>query len=147
MLRHGKKHSGHQGRRIIVPLSLTAAALIFSGCCSFSADKATGSTCSSFEDGSSPLSAAIHFYQGPLDHLSAVRFGECPMHPHCSEYALEAFRTHGVIPGWFMTCDRLMRCGRDEVDLSPEIFVDGQWKTLDPVDRNDIWRNNSLPFP
>jgi putative component of membrane protein insertase Oxa1/YidC/SpoIIIJ protein YidD len=122
-------------------------ALIFNGCCSFSAGKSTESIRSSVADEFSPLSSAIHFYQGPLDHLSAVRFGECPMYPHCSQYSLNVFQKHGVILGWFMTCDRLMRCGRDEIDLSPEIVVDGQWKTLDPVDRNDIWRNNSLPFP
>jgi uncharacterized protein len=61
------------------------------------------------------------------------------MFPNCSEYALSAIRKHGVILGWFMTCDRLMRCGRDEISISPEIIVDGKLKTLDPLDRNDEW--------
>jgi uncharacterized protein len=99
------------------------------------------------DDEFSPLSEMIHFYQGPMDHFSAVRFGECPMFPNCSEYGLDAIRTHGVMLGWFMTCDRLMRCGRDEMTLSPEIFVDGKLKTFDPLNRNDQWLQNSLFHP
>jgi uncharacterized protein len=32
-----------------------------------------------------------------------------------------------------------MRCGRDELRLSPEVTIDGQWKCYDPVERNDFW--------
>ncbi len=85
------------------------------------------------------LAGLIRFYAGPLDHLSAVRFGECPMHPSCSAYAMQAIREHGPVIGWVMTCDRLMRCGRDELDLSPEVFINGRWKTYDPVAANDWW--------
>ena len=99
------------------------------------------------DDEFSPLSELIQFYQGPLDHFTAVRFGECPMFPNCSEYGRDAIHTHGVMLGWFMTCDRLMRCGRDEVDISPEIIVDGKFKTLDPLDCNDPWLNSRLLYP
>jgi len=46
-----------------------------------------------------------------------------------------------------MTFDRLMRCGRDELYLSPEIIVDGKSKCYDPVKNNDFWwyRKNDLP--
>ena len=91
------------------------------------------------QDPGSAAGAFIHIYQGPLNHLSAVKDGGCPMHPSCSSYSLEAFASHGPIMGWIMICDRLMRCGRDECDLSPEIIVDGRWKTLDPVEDNDRW--------
>ncbi len=38
-----------------------------------------------------------------------------------------------------MTHDRLMRCGRDELKLSPSAIVDGKWKCIDPVGNNDFW--------
>ena len=41
-----------------------------------------------------------------------------------------------------MTFDRLMRCGRDELYLSPEIIVDGKPKCYDPVKDNDCWWYN-----
>lgn len=91
------------------------------------------------DDPGSFAGALIHIYQGPLNHLAAVKDGGCPMHPNCSSYSLEAFAKYGPLMGWIMTCDRLMRCGRDECDLSPEIIVDGRWKTLDTLDHNDAW--------
>ena len=88
-----------------------------------------------------PLYSIVKFYQGPLNHLSAVRRGECPMYPSCSEYSKESIKKHGMIIGWMMTCDRLMRCGRDETKISPIIIVSGKWKYYDPVERNDFWWN------
>ena len=87
----------------------------------------------------SPASQLIHFYQGPLNHLSAVRYGGCPMHPNCSAYGLSAIEKHGAVVGWMMVFDRLMRCGLDETSLSPEILVDGSWKYIDTLEQNDFW--------
>jgi putative component of membrane protein insertase Oxa1/YidC/SpoIIIJ protein YidD len=89
--------------------------------------------------GADPLSLMIQFYQGPLNHLSAVRYGECPMYPSCSEYSRQSIKKHGMLVGWVMSKDRLMRCGRDETKLSPKIFINGKWKTYDPVEANDFW--------
>lgn len=86
-----------------------------------------------------PLSLMIGFYRGPLNHLSAVRSGECPMYPSDSEYSLQSIQKHGMLPGFIMTMDRLMRCGRDETKLSPKVFVSGKWKYYDPVENNDFW--------
>ena len=61
------------------------------------------------------------------------------MYPSCSEYALYAIDKHGALIGWIMTIDRLMRCGRDDIYLSPEIMVKGQWKIYDTVEQNDFW--------
>ncbi len=83
--------------------------------------------------------AAINFYRGPLNHLNAVRAGSCPMHPTCSDYSRQAIKKHGPVIGWIMTCDRLMRCGRDELDESPRILVDGELKCFDPLAGNDWW--------
>ena len=49
-----------------------------------------------------PFSTMIAFYRGPLNHLEAVRSGECPMYPSCSEYSLQAVRKHGWLQGWIM---------------------------------------------
>ncbi len=90
-------------------------------------------------DAQSPASQIIHLYQGPLNHLSAVRHGGCPMHPNCSAYGLAAIEKHGALVGWMMAFDRLMRCGLDETLLSPEVLVDGSWKYVDTLEHNDFW--------
>jgi hypothetical protein len=61
------------------------------------------------------------------------------MYPSCSAYARKALEKHGPIIGWTMAVDRLLRCGRDEMDRSPRIFVNGRWKVYDPVEKNDRW--------
>jgi len=107
--------------------------IIFTGC---SINKPATSTALHSD---SPATGIIHFYQGPLNHLSAVKYGQCPMYPNCSRYALSAIDKHGALIGWIMTFDRLIRCGRDEINLSPEIMVNGQWKIYDTVAQNDFW--------
>ena len=86
-----------------------------------------------------PLKAMIDFYQGPLNHCSAVRSGECPMYPSCSEYSRQAFEKYGFFIGVMIASDRLMRCGRDEVRLSPVIYVEGKRKFYDPLENNTSW--------
>lgn len=91
------------------------------------------------ETASGLLASMIRFYQGPLDHLAAVRMGSCPMAPSCSEFALAAMEKHGLILGWVMTCDRLLRCGGDETRLSSEVWTPGGFKTADALEQNDFW--------
>ena len=81
-------------------------------------------------------SLLIRLYQ---EHLSPADGGRCPMTPSCSEYARQAIQKHGPVVGWIMACDRLMRCGRDEVRLSPAKIINGQSYTHDPVAANDFW--------
>jgi len=88
------------------------------------------------DNATDPFSALIYFYRGPLNHLSAVRQSECPMYPSCSEYAVQSIRKYGALRGWIMSCDRLLRCGRDELNVSPTILIDGKWKCYDPVEKN-----------
>lgn len=88
---------------------------------------------------------AMDFYQGPLNHLSAVRRGSCPMHPSCSEYGRQAMAKHGFLKGWVMTLDRLMRCGRDELKTAPRIFIHGVWKAYDPLENNEMQQAAVLP--
>ncbi len=78
----------------------------------------------------------IQFYQ---TYISPVDGNRCPMHPSCSAYAAEAFETHGPVTGWIMTCDRLVRCGRDETKISSTVAVGSQEYTYDPVSANTFW--------
>jgi len=93
-----------------------------------------------------PIIAAIDFYRGPLNHLNAIRAGACPMHPSCSDYSRQAIKKHGLIIGWIMACDRLMRCGRDELDKSPRLLIGGKRKCLDPLAGNDWWWDKPAPI-
>jgi len=113
-----------------LPLFFVLLCLTFTGCgFSKAIQKESGQE-------TNPLSLLVRFYQGPLDHLSAVRHGECPMYPSCSEYSKQSLQKYGLLAGWVMTCDRLMRCGRDETKVSPKIFIHGKWKTFDPLSQN-----------
>jgi putative membrane protein insertion efficiency factor len=78
----------------------------------------------------------FRFYQ---NHISVVDGNRCSMFPSCSQYALDAFEKHGPILGWVMTCDRLVRCGRDEAYISPQISVNQEKLIYDPVTANDFW--------
>ncbi len=90
-------------------------------------------------DEDAAVSPLIRFYRGPLNHLSSVRQGQCPMHPSCSEYADQAIEKHGPVVGWTMALDRLMRCGRDETKRNRKIRVKGDVLFYDPVEENDGW--------
>jgi putative component of membrane protein insertase Oxa1/YidC/SpoIIIJ protein YidD len=123
------RYKGSLLKNIITILAL----LIASGCAS------TGPHINGEEQISGPALALFTFYDKGLNHLSAVRSGSCSSHPSCSAYSRDAFKKHGLIIGWWMTYDRLIRCGRDEVKLSPRVLVRGKWKTYDPLSNNDFW--------
>jgi uncharacterized protein len=78
----------------------------------------------------------IAFYQKIISPAAGNR---CQMSPSCSEYSREAFQSHGFFLGWIMTCDRLMRCGRDETRLSPGMLTPEGRLTQDPLSGNDSW--------
>lgn len=94
--------------------------------------------------GGSFYEGIISFYRGPLNHLQAVRRGECPMYPSCSEYSRQAVARFGFAKGWVMSMDRLMRCGRDETRLAPKILVNGKVKYFDPIENNDLWHSQAV---
>ena len=97
-----------------------------------------------------PQQAALHpdivgegFMIGAYQRiLSPVGGPRCRMHPSCSRYGRQCFEEFGLLTGYIMTCDRLMRCGRDEISLAPSIWVDGQKKCWDPVWEN-TWRKTT----
>lgn len=71
--------------------------------------------------------------------LSGADGDRCPMYPSCSQYCISAARKHGFIKGWIMSCDRLLRCGRDEIKRSDAILLNGEKRCYDPVSHNDFW--------
>ena len=86
--------------------------------------------------GLNPLRSLVGVYR---TYLSPIDGKNCPMYPACSEYSLQCFKEHGLFIGWVMTCDRLFRCGRDELRLSPEIIVNDELRCFDPLENNDFW--------
>jgi len=83
-----------------------------------------------------PLRFLVEAYSA---YISPIDGRNCPMYPSCSKYSLQCFKKHGFFIGWMMTCDRLFRCGRDELRLSPQIIVNGKFKCCDPLKNNDFW--------
>ncbi|MBR9987947.1 MAG: membrane protein insertion efficiency factor YidD [Desulfosarcina sp.] len=90
------------------------------------------------EESMPALAAPIRFFQR---YLSGADGHRCPMTPSCSSYALQAVQRHGSIKGWIMASDRLMRCGRDELKLSPSVMTRNGIRCQDPLDNNDVWRH------
>ena len=84
--------------------------------------------------------APVRFFQ---KYLSGADGDRCAMNPSCSAYCVEAIEKHGSIAGWIMCCDRLMRCGRDEVSIASPIWINGEKRCHDPVSANDFWWKDS----
>ena len=112
----------------MILLSLTMACIAWAGPAN---TEQAGQTAAS-----SILTGPIQFYQ---KYLSGADGHRCPMTPSCSGYAAQAIRRHGAFLGWIMTCDRLMRCGRDELKLSPSALTRQGIRCRDPLDNNDFW--------
>ncbi len=71
--------------------------------------------------------------------ISAADGARCPMFPSCSAYCFKAIKKHGWLLGWIMSCDRLLRCGRDELKLCSKIFKNNESFCYDPVENNEFW--------
>ena len=76
--------------------------------------------------------SALDLYQRFISNADGQR---CPMYPSCSHYARQSFERHGVFKGWILTCDRLLRCGRDETRLSGQMHGGA----YDPLENNTFW--------
>jgi len=88
-------------------------------------------------DASSPLvDVPIRFFQ---EIISPVDGPRCHSYPTCSAYARQSMAAHGAFMGWIMTCDRLMRDGRDDNHLLPRIRIGNHDYADDPVSANDFW--------
>jgi putative component of membrane protein insertase Oxa1/YidC/SpoIIIJ protein YidD len=85
---------------------------------------------------SNPVLKPLQLITGIISRADGDR---CPMVPTCSAYSAQAIQKHGLLKGWIMTCDRLMRCGRDELRLSDMVLINGRKRSHDPVSNNDFW--------
>lgn len=81
-----------------------------------------------------PGFSPIQFFQ---KYISPIDGNRCPMYPSCSAYSREAIQKYGFVKGWIMTCDRLLRCGRDELKHAPRVIIRGEVYCHDPVSGND----------
>ena len=85
---------------------------------------------------SNPVLKSLRVITGIITRADGDR---CPMAPTCSTYSAQAIQKHGLLKGWIMTTDRLMRCGRDELRLSETVLINGRKHSHDPVENNDFW--------
>ncbi len=119
-----------------------------SGLCREGADrsnvKTQGRAGNSMETQNSKGSYGVYPVRFYKKVISGVDGNRCRMYPSCSRYCLDAVKKHGGFMGWIMTCDRLMRCGRDETVLGKKIGPFGRELTYDPVGNNDFWRQKHL---
>ena len=82
------------------------------------------------------LDGALTIYK---NYVSGVIGSRCKMVPTCSSYSRDALNKHGVIIGFVLTFDRLMREG-DEYRYSSVIYnSDKKLVTYDPVEGNTFW--------
>lgn len=52
--------------------------------------------------------AVVHVWRRTLGLLTPA--GTCKYHPSCSQYAIDAFREHGLLRGGVLAGWRLLRC-------------------------------------
>ena len=62
----------------------------------------------------------------------------CPMEPSCSAYSRQCFARRRALYGFILTADRLLRCGRDELDRAGRVMKNGRVLFHDPVSNNDL---------
>ncbi|OZC54417.1 membrane protein insertion efficiency factor YidD [Rhodococcus sp. RS1C4] len=65
------------------------------------------------------------------NYVSPLRLPTCRFTPTCSEYAVDALKTHGAIKGLILACARLLKCAP---------WHSGGW---DPVPERGSWRHRT----
>jgi len=125
----------------IMPVFLLLVCMMICGCAAFPQSEKKGEMILSGAD-SADRSFACSFSPAEFfqKYISPIDGNRCPMYPSCSAYSMEAIGKYGFIKGWIMTCDRLLRCGRNEMELSPRVIIRGEAYCHDPVSENDLWQ-------
>ncbi|MFH1139910.1 MAG: membrane protein insertion efficiency factor YidD [Pseudomonadota bacterium] len=84
-----------------------------------------------------PVGALVRLYQDRLRTFRSPE-SECPSHPSCSAYTLQALEKHGTLMGVFMFVDRLWRETRT-AGTPPFVYAGGRKLHFDPLELNDYW--------
>ncbi|MBF0147674.1 MAG: membrane protein insertion efficiency factor YidD [Magnetococcales bacterium] len=85
---------------------------------------------------------SLSFYSSTVGMVDGNR---CPSFPSCSLYARAALRRHGLIPGIWLTVDRLIH-ERDELGRHDLVRLhDGSIRVPDTLDENDFWYFTPTP--
>lgn len=66
------------------------------------------------------------------ENIAPIHPFQCTYYPSCSQYTKEAIEKYGLLKGWFLGCDRLMRCNHDKWVYS-EVKVKNEIKKYNPV--------------
>ena len=72
------------------------------------------------------------FLTGYKKFIGRGRQSTCPMSPSCSQYAVEAVQKLGPVEAFFLTADRLHRCGHD-LQYYPLVFTKNGYRHFDPL--------------
>jgi putative component of membrane protein insertase Oxa1/YidC/SpoIIIJ protein YidD len=127
----------HHSLNFLLPFAL------LTGLCSILWPQTAGADASAVSPSFEERTAEV--WSSPLGRMqkfiSRADGDRCPMYPTCSRYAAQSIARHGVLAGWVLTCDRLLRCGRDETRQAPPIRVHGVRYAYDPLDANTFWWN------
>ena len=131
---HTCKNNAYTRIRQYLPLLPALLLLMLSLTCAQAGADSTGADVPAHPQiASIPL---LDFYQAFISRADGQR---CPMVPTCSQYAQQAFRRYGFIKGWVLACDRLLRCGHDEIRLAPVVRIEGTPRAYDPLGANTFW--------
>ena len=124
-------------RGVRMDFKVLAALLLLLAFSAFSAQAGEMGKGSKADDSQGPAwSSPLTFFQRVISRADGDRD---PMYPSCSHYARTVFKRYNPVTAWILTCDRLLRCGHDEVRLAPQMYLKGEPRTYDPVEANTFW--------
>ncbi|MBU8922660.1 MAG: membrane protein insertion efficiency factor YidD [Bacteroidales bacterium] len=82
------------------------------------------------EEYGAATSGVLDLYQRWISPVNGE--SNCPMHPSCSQYSKLTFIRHSPLKAYALSCERLLRCGRD-YHYYPRVMVDGRMLSYDPL--------------
>jgi putative membrane protein insertion efficiency factor len=71
-------------------------------------------------------------------YVSPLRLPTCRFAPTCSEYAVEALRTHGALKGSLLACVRLAKCAPWHPGGWNPVPERGSWRAVTHTSTDDI---------
>ncbi len=87
---------------------------------------------------------AESFIRGYQDYVSPITYSSCPMHPSCSNFAVQSFRRDSFFKALLQTTDRLFRCEND-LDHYEQIRVEGKIRFKDELTADGNYTGEVIP--